>query len=296
MTKSKPTMKKFTSLCILMLSVNLTFCQERYNVGGETLILKTEIDGDLDFLWNVFDNQFRYFVRTKDGKILELKNTKNKSNKFQEEYKTLLQDVTKGVDIPTKKLKFTRYSLQDYIDTYNAKTDSGYISAKTKSKIAFRLGFSAGITNNPFVTNPENIISPLIGAELELFEGNENGPHAGFLQLRHSFKNDNFEYSTSEISMGYRYRFIRSETFNIYGQIKLATVNFVNASVLDDNDMSITINETGFDAPLIFGIGSDIKISDNSYITIIYGELFALLLDEQDNFSTDISIGYKFDL
>ena len=60
--------------------------------------------------------------------------------------------------------------------------------------------------------------------------------------------------------------------------------------------MEVDLNNTSFDVPFIFGIGSDIKVSKNSYITIIYGELFAIFLNNQGNFSTDISIGYKFNL
>ena len=45
--------------------------------------LKTQIDGKIDLLWNIIDNQYRYFIRTEDGTITELKNTKNADNKFQ---------------------------------------------------------------------------------------------------------------------------------------------------------------------------------------------------------------------
>jgi hypothetical protein len=60
--------------------------------------------------------------------------------------------------------------------------------------------------------------------------------------------------------------------------------------------MEVDSNETSFDIPFIFGLGSDIKVGKNNYITIIYGELFAILLDNQGNFSTDIAVGYKFNL
>jgi hypothetical protein len=60
--------------------------------------------------------------------------------------------------------------------------------------------------------------------------------------------------------------------------------------------MEVNRNSTAFDAPFIFGVGADIKVGNNSYITLIYGELFAILLDNQGNFSSDISLGYKFNL
>ncbi len=279
---------------LFCLAFQLNYSQETYTVNGETLELKTEIDGKLDLLWNVIDGKYRYFVKTEDGTITELKNTKDDNNDYQEEYKSTLSSLTNGNS--TDKLKLTLYSLRNYIDSYNASVDTSYTSTSTKSNVQFRLGFSGGITNNPFVGNPDNTKTPLIGAELEIFEANVLPRHSGFLQARHAFENDDFKYSTSELSLGYRFRFINKERFSIYGQVKLATINFSNFTFLDENDMEVDSNETSFDIPFIFGVGSDIKVGNNSYITIIYGELFALLLDNQGNFSTDIAIGYKFNL
>lgn len=279
---------------LFCLAFQLNYSQETYTVNGETLELKTEIDGKLDLLWNVIDGKYRYFVKTEDGTITELKNTKDDNNDYQEEYKSTLSSLTNGNS--TDKLKLTLYSLRNYIDSYNASVDTSYTSTSTESNVQFRLGFSGGITNNPFVGNPDNTKTPLIGAELEIYETNVLPRHSGFLQARHAFENDDFKYSTSELSLGYRFRFINKETFSIYGQVKFATVNFSNFTFLDENDMEVDSNETSFDIPFIFGVGSDIKVGNNSYITIIYGELFALLLDNQGNFSTDIAIGYKFNL
>jgi hypothetical protein len=287
-------MKKILIAMLFCLAFQLNYSQETYTVNGETLDLKTEIDGKLDLLWNVIDGKYRYFVKTEDGSITELKNTKDDNNDYQEEYKSTLSSLTNGNS--TDKLKLTLYSLRNYIDSYNASVDTSYTSTSTESNVQFRLGFSGGITNNPFVGNPDNTKTPLIGAELEIYEANVLPRHSGFLQARHAFENDDFKYSTSELSLGYRFRFINKERFSIYGQVKLATINFSNFTFLDENDMEVDSNETSFDIPFIFGVGSDIKVGNNSYITIIYGELFALLLDNQGNFSTDIAIGYKFNL
>ncbi|WP_431110668.1 hypothetical protein [Winogradskyella poriferorum] len=287
-------MKKILIAMLFCLAFQLNYSQETYTVNGETLELKTEIDGKLDLLWNVIDGKYRYFVKTEDGTITELKNTKDDNNDYQEEYKSTLSSLTNGNS--TDKLKLTLYSLRNYIDSYNASVDTSYTSTSTESNVQFRLGFSGGITNNPFVGNPDNTKTPLIGAELEIYEANVLPRHSGFLQARHAFENDDFKYSTSELSLGYRFRFINKERFSIYGQVKLATINFSNFTFLDENDMEVDSNETSFDIPFIFGVGSDIKVGNNSYITIIYSELFALLLDNQGNFSTDIAIGYKFNL
>ncbi|MHA7842742.1 MAG: hypothetical protein ACX93I_05440 [Winogradskyella sp.] len=287
-------MKKILIAILFLLAFQLNYSQQTYTVNGESLELKTEIDGQIDLLWNVIDGQFRYFVRTKDGTLTELKNTKDDNNDYQEEYKSTLRSLTNGM--ATDKLKLTLYSLRNYLDAYNASVDASYTSTTTESNVQFRLGFSGGLTNNPFVGNPDNIKTPVIGAELEIYEANVLPRHSGFLQARHAFESDDFKYSTSELSLGYRYRFINKEAFSIYGQVKLATVNFSNVTFLDENDMEVDSNETSFDIPFIFGLGSDIKVGKNNYITIIYGELFAILLDNQGNFSTDIAVGYKFNL
>jgi hypothetical protein len=260
---------------------------------SETFQLKQDIEGKIDLLWNVIDNEFRYFVRTEDNTVIELKNTRGAANKYQEEYKTVLSELT-GWD--TSKLKLTLGSLRQFIDDYNASVDSSYTPVSKKSKLGLRLGFSGGITNNPFVTNPANELAPLLGGELEIYEENKLPRHSGFLQLRHSFETDDFQYSATELSLGYRYRVINRESFSIYGQVKFATLNFTNATFLDANSMETSLSNTAFDIPFIFGIGSDIKIGNKGYLTIIYGELFAIFLDNQGNFPTDISIGYKFNL
>ncbi|MFC0603109.1 hypothetical protein [Winogradskyella pulchriflava] len=287
-------MKKLILIALLCFTFQFNYSQESYTINGETLELKTEIDGKLDLLWNTIDGQYRYFVRTENGTITELKNTKNTDNKYQEEYKTTLSELTNGK--ATDKLKLTLYSLRNYIDAYNATVDSNYTSSPTESNVQFRLGFSGGLTNNPFVGNPDNKKVPMIGAELEIFEANALPRHSGFLQARHTFDSDDFPYSTTEFSLGYRFRFINKETFSIYGQMKMATINFSSVTFIDEDDMEVDQSNTSFDIPFIFGIGSDIKVGANSYITIIYGELFALLLDNQGNFSTDIALGYKFNL
>jgi hypothetical protein len=58
----------------------------------------------------------------------------------------------------------------------------------------------------------------------------------------------------------------------------------------------VDINETVVDIPLTFGIGADIRLTDSSYLTINYNELFAALLENNGSFSTNITLGYKFNL
>ena len=76
-------------------------------------------------------------------------------------------------------------------------------------------------------------------------------------------------------------------------------MNFASATVVSDQGGTLVtedVSDTAFDVPFIFGIGADIRVGDRSFITLTYDELFAISLDNQGNFSTNISIGYKFEL
>ncbi|MBU2921964.1 hypothetical protein KO504_11480 [Winogradskyella psychrotolerans] len=287
-------MKNILLSMLLFLTFQFNYSQENYTINGETLELKTEVDGTLDLLWTSDDGNYRYFVKSENGTITELKNTKESKRNFLEEYKTTLSNLTNGT--ATDKLKFTLYDLKAFINTYNMSADSTYTSVATSRKVGFRLGVFGGLTNSPFVNNPENTKVLLIGGELEIFEANSSQRHSGFIQGRHTFDDEDFNYSTNEAALGYRYRIINKPTFSIYGQVKLATVNIASSSFQDASGKQESQSETSFDIPFIFGIGSDIKVGSSGYITITYGELFAIFLDNQGNFSTDIAVGYKFNL
>lgn len=287
-------MKKFLFLLLICFAFQFNYSQETYSLGGEIRQLNVEIDGQLDLLWTTIDNNYHFFVRTEDGNIAELENTLDATGSYKEEYKSTLSRLTNGQS--TEKLKFMLSSLRKYIHEFNASVDPSYIETSSSGSAQLRLGVSGGITNNPFVRNPGDIKSPLIGLELEIFEASETPRHAGFFQARHAFENSDLNYTATELSIGYRYRIINKSSFSIYAQVKLATLNFTDFTIIDENDTEINLDATTFDAPFIFGIGADFKVGKNSYITLIYGELFAILIDNQGNFPTDISLGYKFNL
>lgn len=291
-------MKKFILLFTFLASSTWTFAQQTYTVGNETLELKTETEGTLDLLWNTINEQYRYFIKTEDGSITELKNTKNTDNKYQEEYKKVLADLT---HMEVSRVNLTTYSLKSFIDKYNSSTDSNYVSSNPKSKVKLRLGVFGGITNSPFNKNPNNKNTALFGTELEAISDNTDSRHAAFLNVRHTTESDDFQYSATQIALGYRYRFISKAKFNIYVQTKFATFTSskVTSTIVDPNDSTafITLEDssTAFDAPFIFGLGADIKLG-KGYLTVVYDSIVAAFLDTQDNFPVDFAIGYKFNL
>lgn len=277
-------MKKIVLLLSFLVFSTFTFAQDTYSINGENLTLKTEVDGTLDLLWNTINGEFRYFVREENGTFTELKNTKGNDGKFKEEYISTLNNLT-GMD--ASKVRLTPNSLKRFLDSYNKQSDPNYNSNNEDSKLSFRLGLFGGLTNSPFVDNPDNETAPFFGAELELLSDKALPSQAGFVNIRHTTESSDFKFSFTEIALGYRYRFINKETFNIYAQNKFATLTFINNNGNSFSD---------FDAPLVFGVGADIKVGENSYLTLVYDSIFGIVRNNEDNFPIDFAIGYKFNL
>jgi len=286
-------MKKIGIVLCFFFSIASLIAQETYTVQGETLQLKTEVEGKLDLLWNIIDGKYRYFVRTSDNTITELVNTRNENKVYQQQYKSTLENLT---GISAVDVRLTLADIKLYIDNYNLSQDPSYVSTVYNAKLQLLLGIFGGVTNSPFIDNPKNSITSQFGAELEIVDKNRIKRHALFMQLRHILNSNDFEYSATELALGYRFRFINSKKFNVYGQTKFATLSFVKNTVPGPNDAPIDISETVFEVPITFGIGADLRLSENSYFTFNCNELFAVMLENNGNFSTNLTIGYKFNL
>jgi hypothetical protein len=284
---------KYLVFLTLFLFTSFFYAQETTVINGKTYELKTAIEGELDLLWNVADKRFHYFIKTSDEHIIELSNTKNE-NGFQEEYKTQLIDLTEKKGSDTHNLKFTLQDLKAYIKTYNTSVGNSYSDVKNTLKL--RLGLFGGITNQPFVTNPDNINVPFFGMELEGISSSTNSNHAGFFSIIQALDNDDFEYSSTQLALGYRYRFLNKSKFNIYGNMRLATYTFSKETFRYFGLPNETINKSTFQIPCSFGLGADIKLSNKSFITLAYNELFAIFISNNDNFPLDLAIGYKLSL
>ena len=165
-----------------------------------------------------------------------------------------------------------------------------------RNTLKLRLGVFGGITNQPFVTNPNNLTVPLFGIELEGISSSANSNHAGFFDIIHALDHDDFQYNSTQLALGYRYRFINNKNFNIYGNMRLATYTFSKESFRYLGLPNETINKSTFQIPCSFGLGADIKISKNSFVTVAYNELFALFISNNDNFPIVLAFGYKLSL
>lgn len=276
----------------------LGFSQQSYTINNETLVLDTAIEGNLDLLWTIHNGTYRYFVREKNNNIQELVNTKNaETRKYQEEYKTVLNKLTEGYGVPTEKVNLTLHSLEKFFNTYNATTDLSY-NFEDRAKLQTRLGVFGGITNQPLVENPNNANVPFFGLEFELFESSKLPRHAMFFHFRHALEADDFKYNSTQIAIGYRYRVINKERFNIYGNLKMVTYDFGKATYASRFPESGIYEESfsNIDVPFILGLGADFRITQNSYITFAYHDIYALFADNSDNFPIDFALGYKMNL
>lgn len=284
-------MKKIVFSIVVLCSFISLSAQEQYTINGATYILKTAVEGHLDLLYNSINKEYRYFVKTSDGTITELTNTKDSNHHYQKEYKLQLADLTSGSKVSTLDVDFTLSDLEQFIKAYN--TSLGDTYNDTKATVKLRLGLFGGITNQPFVTNPNNTTVPFFGAELEGVSS-KISPHAGFLNLAHALDHNDFQYTSTQLGLGYRYRFINQTSFNIYGNLTLATYTFSKQTFMLIGAPSEIVKESNFQIPCSFGLGADIKVSSNSFITLAYNELFAIFIKNSNNFPVNVAAGYKF--
>lgn len=286
--------------------LNLAFCfivffcvsQETYTVNGDSYELIQESNGSIELLWNEIDGVYRYFVK-KGNTIHELLNTKDENGKYDENYKLILENLTSDKSLSAKNVNLTLMGLKTFVDNYNTLKDSNYV-AKPKAKLLTRFSVFGGITNSPLITNPDNVKNPVFGLEFEFSEAVELPRHSIYFQGKRTIGSDKFDYSATQIIVGYRFRIINKKAFNFYTSLDLAQYLFINEKRIELNDTDdiefINTKENGFEAPFTFGIGTDITLSESSFLSITYNELFSLLLDNEGDFSTSFAISYKFKL
>lgn len=270
--------------------------QQQYTIDGKTYNLKTEVDGSLTLLWNTIDGEYRYFSK-KGNEILELKNTKQ-DGRYQEEFREILKQQTADISMTTDKVNLTLPSLHSFFVEYNKLRNPNYSETKINTNLQFRLGAFAGVTNSIYTTNIENNLQAFGGLELEMVDAVKLKRHAMVLGFKHTFESSDNKYSASQLSLNYRFKFVKTPKLDIYLNAKFATFTFFKKEVSYlQEGIKTTENQSGsdFNAPLTFGIGADYKVG-NGYITFGYQDIVGLNVDSNKEFPIDFSLGYKFNL
>lgn len=286
------------SLCGLLLCLNSLSAQTKaYTVNGQSYALQTEVEGPMTLLWNVIDQEYRYFIQ-KGTEIIELENTEVDGS-YQEEYIDTLKAMTKDASMDTKGLRLTLGSLRKFVNAYNSQVDPNYEDNSLLVDLEYRLGAFGGVTNNIFTTNPENVSVPQFGIDFELYDPTALPSHAIVVQFEQSLSSDEFDYQSSQFSLNYRLKFIRSNAIDVYLNTKLVTITSAKRDsplVIEGEDGStVTVDQEGtnLQGPFIFGLGADIRLG-KGFLTLNYHDAFSFVIDDNGEFPVDISLGYKF--
>lgn len=294
-------MSKIAAFFACLFFTFFAVAQEMHTVNGEQLAMETEVDGTLGLYVSKAHGEYRYFV-SKAGVFYELTNTKDASGTYTFEYKDLLEQLTSDatLTVSVKKTGLTISSLKKVVIDYNTQKDSSYTYENKHFKLGANLGFLAGVSNNVFTTNEANAMAPQIIGELEFFDAlkPESG-HSAFFHLKQTFEAEEYQYTATQLSVNYRYKVVNKEAFKLYGQTKLATLTYskVNYTATTDG-VTYEVKDDGFslDFPVLFGVGTDIKIGENLMLTFQYNDVVALFLDANGEFPVDFNLGVKFGL
>lgn len=291
-------MNKIITITLFALFVSFSsLAQITHSVDGKEVQLTEDITGDATLFHTVINDQFRYFIK-KDDVVTELTNTKDENGKYQKEYKEILSILTSDAEMDISKVNLTLDSLKTFIDQYNKVSDMDYKLQAERPKAKARVGAFAGMSNNPFVTNPDNTFVPVFGAEIELYD-EKRTRHSLALGFKQSLEADDFKYSSSQFGIHYRLRVLNKDAFSIYPQVTFATYTFTSSETTTISGGTTTIHKnsgSALDAPLILGLGADIKLG-NGYITLSANELAALInFENQGNTPMDLRLGYKLNL
>ena len=280
-----------------ILSAGTLQAQQQYTVEGQTYNLNTEVEGALTLLWNTIDGEYRYFSK-KGNDIVELKNTKQDGD-YQEEYKKTLQQQTSDAAVSTEKVKLTLPSLHAFFVTYNKKKDPNFSETEKSIDLQFRLGAFAGVGNSVYTENPTNELQPIAGIDLELIDNVKLRRHSIVFRFKQTFESSEYKYSASQLSLNYRFKFVKSPKFDAFINTKFAALTFSSReyTVIPFGGSAMVNKESGsdFSAPITFGLGADYKVG-NGYITFNYNDIVGLSVDSNGEFPIDFSFGYKFNL
>lgn len=291
--------KIITILVFTLFLSSSSFAQMTHTIDGKPYELTEEITGNASLFYAIIEGEYRYFIKKNDA-LTELTNTKDENGTYQNEYKEILSILTADAGMDISKVNLTLGSLKTYVDNYNKASDIDYKLQAERPVAKTRLGGFAGMSNNPFISNPDNTFVPVLGVELEVYD--EKRPrHSLGLNFKQSLEMEsaNLKYTSSQFGLFYRFRIINKTSFSIYPQATFATYTFSKSetTTTNGNVTSVTKNTgSALDAPIILGLGADIKLG-HGYITLSANELVALInLENGGNTPLDLRLGYKFNL
>lgn len=286
--------------CILLCIASTTLAQQDYTIQGKTYNLKTEVTGELTLLWNIIDEEYRYFIK-KGSDIKELSNTKENGS-YQFEYRNVLKSLTTDADISTDKVNLTLPSLAKFVKTYNKTVDPNFETEENPLQVGLRLGAFAGISNRSVINNnPDNNALPTIGAELELIDKVKLVRHSLVMRLTQTFESSDYKYTATGLSLNYRYKFIKKEAFDIYVNVKGVTYTLFDTEVTvpnttdSDNIPRNPLDDDEFNTPGAFGLGADIALG-KGFLTLNYDDIVVLNRKTNGEFPLNFTVGYKINL
>lgn len=293
-------MAKFTLFffCFLFFTGSHIIAQEIFIVEGDTLQLKREVKGTISLFWAEEGNDFRYFVQKKNT-LQELQNRELEDGTKQ--FQMQLKKMTSDSEIKVSDVKFVLYSLKHFVNQYNTLVQQDYAYNASTDNIQKRIGFFTGISNNKYTNNPENVIVPIIGVEFEIYDPNLAPRHSAFLHLRQSFEQEGYNYISTQLSVNYRFKLFYFDGFNIHVDAELANLYYSRSEMeikAENGEIIAVERDRGFSftAPLSFGIGSDIQVTEKGFITFSYNDIVSLVLDGNGKFPIDFTLGYKYNL
>lgn len=290
-------MKRLLSILAFAFTLGL-FAQTTYTVNGKSYSLQTEVGGPITLLWNTIDGEYRYFLK-KGNTISELKNTEVDGD-YQEEYRGTLAQSTADQNMDTSEVKLTLPGLRKFFNEYNTKADPNFDAGDTPVALKTRLGVFAGMSNYVYFANPDNTLLPQFGVDFEIIDDVKLRRHGIVFQFRQLVATSDFDLNSSQFSLNYRFKFVQSNTVDIFINTKIAGYSHLSQNIPDpdgDGDTNDAIRGSGgeFQAPFALGMGADIPIG-NGFITLGLYDLVALNLEDNGDFSIDFVVGYKFKL
>lgn len=291
-------MKRLLPLLMLLCTLQVV-AQKSYSINDQNYTLKTEVDGKLSLLWNIIDGEYRYFSK-KGEEIIELTNTK-KDGTYQEEFRSVLMQHTPDYSELRSDVDLNLPSLKRFYTAYNVATDSNFTDDTQGIALKTRLGFFAGMTNFAFsgLPNQEGKYLPQLGANFEIIDDAGLKRHAVVFQLKQLLASSDYDVSSTQLSLNYRFKFVNTQNLSVYVNGKIAEYVYVKQDIdfIENNGDILNIEGDGgdFRAPFAFGLGADVALG-NGFLTFGLYDLVALNVNDNDEFPIDAVVGYKFNL